>query len=103
MPRFPHRVKGAGVLLALFSSLVHANEWQAYQDIKAALIRSTSKHDRPLPKWLAAQDFEPRAHYWLNEKKSSGPVLPEINHESPPTASPVTSAPVAPVSVAGAR
>lgn len=78
MPRLPLMAKGAGLVLALFSPLLYANEWQSYLDLKAALIRSEKTvKPRPLPNWLTALDFEPRPHYWLENKNP--PVTESAN------------------------
>lgn len=54
----------AALSSAVFPIVTIAGEWEAYQDLKAAMVRSTAKHDRPIPKWLVAPDFKPRP--WLD-------------------------------------
>jgi hypothetical protein len=41
-----------------------------YLEMKAAVARSKATSSRPLPAWLKAREFEPRPHYWLDDKIS---------------------------------
>lgn len=93
--RLPLTAKGAAFVVAFFPLIACAGEWEAYQELKAAMVRSTAKAPRPLPKWLEALDFEPRPHYWLDRDKPPPPVviLGSQSNVSPPPASPGAFAP----------
>lgn len=91
--RLPLTAKGAAFVVAFFPLIASAGEWEAYQELKAAMVRSTAKAPRPLPKWLEALDFEPRPHYWLDRGKPPPPVA--ILGSESPNVSPSPAAPVA--------
>ena len=83
MPRLPLTAKGAGLVLALFSPVIYAGEWESYKEIKANLIRSEKgSKSLPLPTWINALEFEPRPHYWLDDKKSATPI-PPVSQNAP--------------------
>lgn len=88
MRRLPLTAKGAGLVLALFSPFSYSGEWEAYQDLKAHVVRSDkAAKARPLPIWLTAREFEPRPHYWLEVKQPNTPPPPQ----NAPLPSPVPS------------
>lgn len=99
--RLPLTAKGAALVVAFFPLITIAGEWEAYLELKAAMVRSTAKATRPLPKWLEALDFEPRPHYWLDRGKPPPPVV--ILGSESPNVSPTSSAPVAAASTTGGR
>lgn len=98
--RLPLTAKGAALVVAFFPIIACAGEWEAYQELKAAMVRSTAKATRPLPKWLDALDFEPRPHYWLDRNK---PPLPPFIIGSPPDVPPPPAAPVSATASTGNR
>lgn len=53
---------------AVFPFPSFASELDEYEALKTALVRSAVSKDRPLPKWIKADDFEPRPHYHLDDK-----------------------------------
>lgn len=99
--RLPLTAKGAALVVAFFPLIACAGEWEAYQELKAAMVRSTAKAPRPLPKWLEALDFEPRPHYWLDRGKPPPPVT--ILGSESPNVSPPPSAPVVAAAATGNR
>lgn len=66
---------------AVFAFPSVASELEEYDALRAALVRSPAKKDRPLPKWVKAQEFEPRPHYWLELQR---PVLAAPVPQTPP-------------------
>lgn len=53
---------------AVFQFPAFASELDEYHALKDALVRSKAKKDRPLPRWIKAEEYEPRPHYWLTLK-----------------------------------
>lgn len=49
---------------ALFSSPVQSGEWENFKDLKQALVRSSSKHDIPLPRWASNLDYPRPFHFY---------------------------------------
>lgn len=101
MRLLPLLAKGAALCAALFSVAVHAGEWEEYKELKAAMVRSSSKVPYKVPAWALAmaRDFEPRPHYWLDFKAGKRPAEPFIL-ESTPDAPPPSPAPAAAPAVA---
>jgi len=50
---------------AVFPLPVISSELEEYNELKAAMVRSTAKKDHLLPKWIRAREFEARPHYYL--------------------------------------
>jgi len=53
---------------AVFQFPAFASELDEYYALKDALVRSKAKKDRPLPRWIKSEEYEPRPHYWLTPK-----------------------------------
>lgn len=70
---------------AVFSFPSLASEMDEYDALRDALVRSQAKKDRPIPKWVKAEDWQPRPHYWLDLKKeqpiSNNQPLPVTNEK----------------------
>jgi len=72
----------AQAALFSFPSQVQAGEWENYQDLKAALVRSPARRDVPLPSWVSNLDYR-RADIFYDvsalqktEKKSNASTIP---------------------------
>lgn len=65
---------------ALFPSPVRSGEWESYQDLKEAIVRSKSKRDVLLPFWVNSLDYQRPYYFWdvPSEKKRGG-----VNVNSP--------------------
>jgi hypothetical protein len=82
-----------------------SGEWDAYQDLKAAIVHSSAKRDRPLPSWLQVKPFQPYPHYYLDDKNAKpAPVLtvavPAPKTDDAPCPSGVTCSGVASIGAA---
>jgi len=51
---------------AVFPIASSAGEIEDYYELKAALVRSNAKETPKLPKWIRAEEYEPRPHFWLD-------------------------------------
>ncbi len=55
---------------ALFPSPSSAGEFEEYQALKAAMVRSVAKRDIPLPPWVSNLDYRrPDSFYWFDVRE----------------------------------
>lgn len=77
---------------ALFPSPSEAGEWEEYEALKKAVVRSHAKTDWPLPKWAAALEYERPAHWQWGAKSGNSKKAPDV--AKTPVSDPVPAAAV---------
>lgn len=49
---------------ALFSFPAQSGEWENFQALKEAMVRSSARRDVPLPAWASSLDYKRSYHFW---------------------------------------
>lgn len=73
---------------ALFSIPATAGEYESYKDLRAALVRSESRRDIPLPPWAARLEYKrPDVWYWTSDLtgKAYAPPTPQKEASKEPS------------------